>query len=88
MKTQKVEDLVTILDEKDFTERNIPVSRRSCKGRKAFFDLIMQPAVFLEARTLAQYGYPSVLAVAERAIISFTNTKLVMIVLPNSLSGQ
>ena len=67
MKTQKVEDLVTILDEKDFTEK-YPRFTSFVQGEgKALFDLIMQPAVFLEARTLAQYGYPSVLAVAEKS---------------------
>ena len=66
MRDEKVEFTVTLYDIHGFL-RKYPRFKKFAHGDgKALFDEIMKKEVFIEASVLANYGYPSVLAVAKK----------------------
>lgn len=65
MKDHTFPTTVTLPDVDDFLKKYPRFSTLANGIGRPLFDAIMQPELFINARVLADYGYPSVLAVAD-----------------------
>lgn len=66
MKDSKIEIVVTLVDVNDFIKKYPRFSTFVNNEGNVLFDAIVTPGVFVDASVLANYGYPSVLSVAQQ----------------------
>jgi hypothetical protein len=65
MKSQEITYTIQLPDTDDFLAKYPRYTKLAKGDGKFLFKVIMQPEVFLQAQVLADFGSPSVLAVAE-----------------------
>jgi len=66
MKDQKNEVTVTLIDVDDFLKKYTRFSSFAHEVGRELFDVIVTTQSFIDSSVLANYGYPSVLGVAEK----------------------
>ena len=76
MEDRKFEVIVTLLSIDDFLEKYPRFSSFAHGSGKVLFDSIMQEASFIATSVLADFGYPSVLGVADQCDEIINKTEL------------